>query len=816
MSNSTMIMAVATSRLSKFWKNKEMTWEELAEKLKDPVRTNETEAEYKGLSKAEKGKIKDVGGFVGGYLKNGRRVKGAVKHRQLITLDADSPSNDFLSDVNLMLDGQAYVVYSTHSHTKKAPRYRLIVPLARKVDPDEYQAISRKLADNIGLNHFDDTTYAPERLMFWPSVPSDGEYVYIHEEGRLTDPDKILAEYEDWRDPTLWPRSEKAVLSFENNFRKQEDPLKKENIIGDFCRAYTISSAIEKFLPDVYSPCDVEGRYTYVKGSTSAGAVVYEDKFIYSHHGTDPCSEKLCNAYDMVRIHLFGELDENAEKTPSNKRPSVSAMADFIKEDGEAFALRDRINKKAALDDFDDELLKSAQTEDAEAFEKALSEKLKRNRNGVIESTAQNVIYILKLDPLLKDKIGLDEFARRYTVKSSLPWRMVGYKKEWGDGDDASLRNYLSKAYEIVGKGVISDALDEVMYDKRFNPVKEYLDSVEWDGECRLENLFIDYLGAEDNDYVKAVTRKFFTAAVKRVYKPGCKFDNCLILTGRQGIGKSTIFKMLGMEWHNDSVVSIQGKDALEQIQGSWIIELGELQATRKADNDLIKAFISRSEDRFRVAYGKRTEYYPRQCVFCGTTNDRNFLKDRTGNRRFWPVGVGLEEATKNLWRDLTKEEIGQVWAEAKFYFSNGEELYLTGELEQTSIEMQEFYTEGSEQLGLIEEFLDIPIPTNWYDLTLESRKFYIRGYLGGTLIEADKKEETVRRDKICVLEIWCELFDQPRERLDNAKARELGNVIQHLKGWEAARGSISKTGRLRFGTAYGAQKAFVRTVDFE
>lgn len=784
-----------------------MTWGELAKRLSDPTVTNETVAEYKSLSKAEKGDIKDVGGFVGGYLKQGRRIKSAVTHRQLITLDADSPGRDFLEDVALMLDGQAYVIYSTHSHTSSSPRYRLIIPLAKAVDPDAYQAVARKLADAIGLSHFDDTTYAPERLMYWPSTSRDGEYFYKNEPGACTDPDRILAEYEDWRDPTLWPRSGRAQASFETTLTKQEDPRTKENIIGDFCRAYTITDAIVKFLPEVYAPCDVPGRFTYAKGSTNAGAVVYDDIFIYSHHGTDPCSEKLCNAYDMVRIHLFGDEDEEAPpNTPVNRLPSAKAMADFIKADGVAYTLRDEANRKAALDAFDDSLL---EPEDEEAL-KALLGALKRGNGGKIEASANNIITILKMDPQLKGKFGLDEFARRFTVKSSLPWRHVGIKKEWGDGDDSSLRNYLSTAYDIVGKGVISDALDEVMFEERFNPVKEYLEESMWDGKERVSTLFIDYLGADDDEagYVRTVTRKFFVAAVARIFKPGCKFDNCLILTGKQGIGKSTIFKRLGRSWYNDSVISIQGKDALEQLQGSWIIELGELQATKKADNELIKAFISRSDDRFRVAYGKRTEYYPRQCVFCGTTNDRNFLKDRTGNRRFWPIGVGITAPTKDLWAELTEAEVTQIWAEAVHYFRQGEDLHLPAALEQAVIRVQEYYMEGSEQLGLVEDYLEIPIPLDWYDLTLSERKSYIEDYQEGVDMTS---QETVRRDKVCVLEIWCELFRQPRERLDNAKARELSNILQNIKGWSALHIRGSKTGRLRFGASYGPQKAFVR-----
>lgn len=249
-------IATAPSRVSKQWKNETISWDTLLVRIQNPTRTPETTKEYASMSASEKGKIKDVGGFVGGHLRDGRRVKGAVAYRQLITLDADSPGKDFLQDVDLVLDGQAYLIYSTHSHTKQAPRYRLIIPTARKMDPDEYQAVSRRLANSIGLHHFDDTTYAPERLMYWPSVSRDGEYVCLRGEGAFTNPDIVLATYDNWRDPTTWPCSERVLSQRQHALDRQEDPLSKQGLVGDFCRAYSITEAVERFLPDIYEACN--------------------------------------------------------------------------------------------------------------------------------------------------------------------------------------------------------------------------------------------------------------------------------------------------------------------------------------------------------------------------------------------------------------------------------------------------------------------------------------------------------------------------------------------------------------------------------
>ena len=788
--DTTIIIATGKSRSARSWTSKKMTWSELVSKLAEPTVTNETATEYAKMSKADKGRKKDVGGFVGGYIpKNGRRIRGAVKERYLITLDADNPGEDFIVDLDMELGGMEYVLYSTHSHTADNPRYRVIIPVDRPMTPDEYQAVSRRIADNIGIEFFDPSTHQAERLMYWPSHPKDVEYVYQHSEGALVSVDTYLSTYRDWRDTSLWPTSEKESQIRLDAAKKQGNPLEKKGLIGAFCRCYSITESIHKFLPEVYEPTSVEDRYTYVAGSSVGGLVIYDnDTFAYSNHATDPISGKLVNAFDLVRIHLFGDKDP-ADETSVTKLPSYKDMIDFVNEDGAAPILLDK--ERMADMEFEDI------TDDDEDF---LS-KLKRDKNGTPESDVYNCLVVLKQDPALKSKIRLDEFAHRLVVIDDLPWRGKDETPYWTDTDDACLRNYFATKYLIKGKGIIDDALQEVTQDNKFHPVREYLKGLTWDGECRLDTLFIDYIGAEDTEYIRAVTRKWMCGAVARVMDPGVKFDTAIVLYGSLGLGKSLILERLGRKWFNNSLVDIKTKDALEQIQGSWIVELAELAPTYKNDNEIVKAFISRTSDRFRSPYGRRTEEYPRQCVFAGSTNNLMFLKDRTGNRRFWPITGDKDRKTKHSW-ELSKDDIDQLWAEAFVYWSEGEPLVLEGALEEEALRIQLSHTEGGELVGLIEEYLDMLLPEDWESKDIYDRREYIRNY------GDDDYCGSVQRERVCALEIWCEVMEGDRKNLQNAKAREIIDILQSIKGWSPYSKSV---GKMRFGKMYGVQRAFIR-----
>ncbi len=792
----TITIATGRSRKDTTWKNREMLWSELLQKLSQTTRTRETLAEYKKMPKSQQDNIKDVGGFVGGTLKGGRRKADAVVWRQVLTLDADYVQGDLWASIELFFDF-ACAVYSTHKHSPEKPRLRLVIPLARPVTPDEYPAIGRRLAADLGIDMFDDTTYEPHRLMYWPSTSADGEFVFHYQDEPWLDPDTVLARYPDWRDPSFWPESSRIQQERKKLADKQGDPHEKPGPVGAFCRTYSIEEAIETFLSDIYEPCG-EGRYTYIPGSTAGGLVVYDDgKFVYSHHGTDPISGKLVNAFDLVRLHKFGELDEDAEPgTPTVKLPSYLAMQEFCLADERVKVTMGSERLAAAQEEFD------GLPEDNEWLKL-----LEYNKKGELTPSLANLVLILRNDPNLQG-IAYNAHKGAIVLLEPVPWRKPDDWKgpEWSDDDDSSLRVYLEKVYNIYTPTKLNDALAVVSHERTFHPIREYLESLpEWDGIPRLEELLIDYLGAEDTPYVRAVTKKTFTAAVARIMNPGCKFDYMLVLVGPQGIGKSTLFTKLGGKWFNDSLSMNDTKDktAAEKLQGYWILEISELAGIKKAEVEAVKSFLSRQRDIYRPAFGRRTVEHPRQCIIVGSTNaDMGFLRDGTGNRRFWPVQVRGVELDKAPWA-MNDYTVQQVWAEALECWRAGEELFLTGDIAKEAIEQQKLAMESDERLGLIREYLDRLLPVNWEEMNLSDRRQFIHGTEFGTA------EGSVKRDRVCVAEIWCELFCRDLASAKKFEIEEIHNLMRQIDGWERYQGN--KEGRLRF-KLYGSQRAYVRT----
>ncbi|MBQ3330828.1 MAG: hypothetical protein IJG87_06585 [Ruminococcus sp.] len=787
------MIAVGNSRRCTSWQNKELPWSDLAARLAIPTRTSESVTEYTHMPKSKRDEIKDVGGFVGGVLRGGRRKADAIIQRRLITLDLDSipTGEDPWPAFELVLDCAA-VLYSTHSHTRANQRLRLVIPLSRAVSPDEYAAVSRRIAGDIGIDMCDDTTFEPHRLMYWPSASYDAPFRYEIIDAPWLDVDEQLKRYTDWRDPAQWPVSSRKRDIMDRLAKKQGDPYEKPGIVGAFCRTYPVEEAIEQFLPSTYKKAG-DGRYTYTGGSTSGGLVLYENgKFAYSHHGTDPISGKLCNSFDLVRLHMFGDRDDDVDpSTPVNRLPSYQAMSELAIEDE---AVREELNLHN-LAEITSALDEDGDTDSAE-WVKTLSVTVKGN----IEPTIENALIIMKNDPRIKDRYYYDAFRERPIVCGDLPWQDYDQRQSdgWLDSDDAGLRNHLEKFYKISNPPKVRDAVELAMIESSRHPVREYLTSLEWDGVKRADALFIDYLGAEDSRYTREVTRKALIGAVARIMEPGCKHDHVLVLIGPQGCGKSTTIMKLGKKWYSDSLYTMSGKDAYEQLQGYWILEMGEMAATKKADIEQIKQFVSKQSDSYRAAYARRTQEHPRQCAFFGTTNDDEFLRDSTGGRRFWPVVVSDEG--RELSDKLTDETVDQIWAEILTRYRSGEPWYLSPEDEAVAREVQEQHTELSSKQGLIENFLDVLLPKDWNNRSLEERLLFFNGGFSG------EEAGTEIRDRVCAIEIWQELFHGDPKAFTPQQAREINNILRRVPGWEP-RNSIN------CGPLYGRQRCFMRSV---
>jgi predicted P-loop ATPase len=788
-------LATAHSRIAKKWRNRHWLWSELLQRCSETKRTGETAAEYARMSKEEQSNVKDVGGFVGGYLSSGIRKNANVMYRTVATLDIDYGTVNVWDDFTMAF-GFAAMIYSTHKHSSKTPRYRLVFPLSRQVSPAEYEPLCRKIAAEIGIDLFDDTTYELPRLFYWPSTSKDADFVFDYQDGPACDVDAILSQYVDYKDVSAWPLSSREGDVIAHEIKKQGDPTEKPGVIGAFCRAYSIEDAIDTFLSDKYEKTGHEGRYTYKLGSVAGGLVCYEGKFAYSHHETDPASKQLCNAFDLCRVHLFGAQDEGSRALDVTRKPSYAAMQEFAAKDKAVKLLMARERAQAAADDFDG-------LDDAELPEDYNDEwkaELEYTKSGKLLCNIANIILILENDPALAGHIVHDLFTGMDSAKDGLPWNKNA--NQWTDTDDANLRVWLEKHYDITGKEKIADALTAVLTRHSYHPIRDYLNGLTWDGVPRLDRIIIDYMGAEDSELNRAMSRKHFVAAVARVFNPGCKYDYCLIMSGAEGIGKSTLLRVMGGKWFNDSITTLEGKEGMEQLRRAWVVELGELSSIKRSDVEQVKAHLSKQVDIYRAAYARRVLEHPRQCVFCGTTNEALFLKGDTGNRRFWVIPVVAELRKYKDWSEAIRRDRDQLWAEAVHYYKQGEPLYLSEELEAQAKQRQQDFNDDNDDpiVAMLDKYLNTLLPVNWDTMDIQARRSYLRDP------DPLQAEGTVKRDKVCAAEFICEQLGKDMADKDyKYLCRRVSKMIGDRPEWERV-SSTKHAAKL-----YGTQRGFRR-----
>jgi predicted P-loop ATPase len=778
-------IAYGNSRQAKFWSNKTITFEELKDRLRIPIRTSETTAEYMSLQKTQRDGIKDKGGFVAGHLRDNRRKVDHVDCRSMVVYDIDFATPEFIQDIKAKVP---YVgcAYSTHSHMPEKPRVRAILPAARDMTPDEHNAIARFVAADMGIiDMIDPCSFEPHQLMYWPSCPSDGEYLFIELDGDVIDPDKILSAHPNWRDCSLLPTTPKESTAKKDPGKKQQDPLAKNGAVGYFCRLFTIEDAIARFLSDIYEPvANMSGRYTYIPGESAAGLVVYENgTFAYSHHATDPAFGKLLNAFDLVRVHKFPDAED---------KQSYKDMADFVMSLPEIKMLATKEKLEEAQKTFGE--TNSAETDDT--WKGSLQY---MSRSTVLQNSVWNEMLILNNDPDCQG-FAYNEMANRVQVTGKVPWDRPTDNKFWRDADTAQLKAMIDIRYVCFSDRNHNVAFTKVADDRRFHPVRNYLNALPaWDGIKRVDDLFIKRLSADDTNYVKAVTRKTLVAAVARIYHPGTKFDTVLVLDGDQGIGKSTMWKSLaGDEYFSDalSLTDMDDKSGAEKLQGFWIIEIGELAGMKRADIEKVKSFMSTSDDKYRPSYGKVVESHPRQCIVVATVNgERGYLRDITGNRRFWIVKCRqIEKMVK--WK-ISPEERDQIWAEVKYYYEQGEKLYLEGNLLEEAEEAQRGAMEADERQGMVEEYLSKLLPENWAMMDLYQRRNFLDG---DDLIQ---KEGTVTRQTVSNAEIWCECFKRNLADMKPTDSYAIVALMTQVDGWE-------RTSRRMRIPIYGQQRMYV------
>ncbi|EJP32008.1 virulence-associated protein E [Selenomonas sp. FOBRC9] len=738
---------LGNSRAALVWHPGKMTMDALWEKLQNPIRTAETAAEYRSMKKCERDVVKDKGGFFAGTLKGTRRRATEVISRSMITLDHDRLEQGCFDDFAFK---HCTIVYTTHSHIPEAPRARILVPLTRDVTPDEYNAIARYLADEIGMDTVDLCSFKINQLMYWPTSSSDGEYICRRYEGNWLDPDAFLAAHPNWQDCSSLPTAPGETEAVERERKRQADPLTKEGIVGAFCRAYPLQEAMQAFLSDVYEPTADENRWGYTKSASIPGVMIYDGKFAYSHHASDPAYGKLCNVYDLVGMHLFdGDFTQ---------------MAEFAAKDEKVRTLALKERQERAVEDF--------------AEEDDWKDKLVRQKKSTqIENSLYNIKLIMQNDPYMKN-IVFNQLADGMEIKGEVPWSHPG--KFWRDADDAQLICYVDDNYGTFSARNYDIAVAKAVDDRSYHPIREYFAALPpWDGVARVDTLLIDYLGAADNAYTRAVSRKVLCAAYRRIKEPGIKFDYMPVLNGAQGIGKSTFIANLGMDWFSDSLTlsDMNDKTAAEKLQGYWILEIGELAGMKKADLDKVKAFVSRVDDKYRASFGRRVTSHPRQCVFFGTTNSENgYLRDITGNRRYW--NIKLSGSSKYRPWQMTSELVQQIWAEVMILADAGEKLYLPPDLEEYAKEEQREAMEHDEREGLVRLYLDTLLPANWDEMDLYQRREFLRG-------DDTTPVGTDVRVIVSNMEIWCECFSRKKEDLRSMDSYAIAAIMSRLPEWE-------------------------------
>lgn len=795
-----MIIHTAKSRKSTEWIRKDISFYDLIQRLNKPTITDETYSEYMSYSKDKQDELKDVGGYIGGILRNNKRTKKSVLKRTLVTLDADNIKDEKqLNDLLQKLEksGYSYCWHTTRKHSPESPRIRIIFPLDGSIEPKYYEPVVRGLCYQFGMEMFDRTCVQYNRFMYFTSCCIDSEFRLGYRiDGENLNADKFLFEtYYDWNDISQWKKFPNEEDIAKESAIKAGDPREKDGDIGIFCRAYPISEAIETFLSDVYAPGDTPNRYSFIGGTSSNGLVVYNDLQAYSYHESDPANNGHCNnAYDLVRIQKFGDTKTSTTQMFQLMENDEKFKRQRLLETREAF-------KDVELSDVEDDNLA------------LLDQALERTGKGVIKTTIDNFYQILTLDPRLYDKYYFDMFANKKIVAKPLPWHndKETLPRLWRDSDDAGLRHYIEKNYSVKNNTALSDATDLAFNQKMIHPVREYLNTLIWDGIPRVDTLLVDYFGAENNVYTREAIYKTLLAAVMRIYQPGTKFDNVLILKGRQGTGKSTFVRILASdEWFSDSLTRFDGKEASELLENKWLIELGELKGLYRKEIEQAKQFFSKTSDQYRAAYARHPEEHPRQCVFIGTTNNETFLTDRTGNRRFWPIELGVNMPFKSVFKDLENER-DQIWAEVKTRYDEikkdkkrlKHELILSDEARKLAEIEQENRLEDDPRIGEIISFILREVPVGWNKYSLEERI----NYWNNETIRDENSVETEQRDRICPLEIIKELYqlNMPDKRLST----EISTSMQTIPG-------LKKFSKLqRFGRPYSHQRGYEVTSEF-
>lgn len=776
----TLAIATAPKRDSKTWKNDVVTWDEFKAWLASPDNKKES------------------GNYVLGRLQGTRRSKRTLEARSALSLDVDFAQPGFLTDVQMLPFNLVW--HTTYSSTPESPRYRIIIPLDREVNPAEYVACVMVVMDMLGTEQFDQGSTQPERYMFKPAAQKPDFYDWGEVEGPIACADDLVMKID----------SIVADYTAPQPSRRKRDPFKIEGVVGAFNRVY---ADLDDLIADFDLPYDKVGEKWMLRGSLGApgmGPVPDREGLWYSFHACDPAFMQTCSAFDLVRAHLFGELDEDAKPgTPVNKLPSHARMLDEVMNADPVVA--DKVMGETWRTDFggSDAVAAPASPTPARTAPSGpvtapsggadWRTGLALSQAGSVRDTLDNWDLILANDEVFTSLV-YNEVTLAIEPTRDLPWRPVTRSGgTWmGKADGDMLALHLERTVRLkVPQNRIEAMVQKAAFSRRVSPVADYLNSLVWDGQPRVETCLP---GVKVDEFTRLAARKSLVAAVGRALDPGVKWDHSLILYGGEGLGKSLWIERMSKGWTAE-LGDLRLKDTLQIVARTWIAVADEGHSLKRADSNVMKAFMTRRNDVYRAPYDTVPTEHPRRCVVWGSTNEETFLRREAGNRRFLIVECGPYDIDA-----VTPEYVDQVWAEAVTMYRAGERLWLDSDESEKAVEAREIFTEENPLVGQIGAYLDMPVPPDWYKMSGAARFTYRQNYLEMGL---DADVEMMVQDRVCALQVWYEVLNGNRKP-QQVELREINEAIRELEEWY----SVPKA--RRFDTNYGVQRGFNRFQDEE
>ena len=727
-------------------------------KLTDTVGTVQRVAWERIVSKLTQHEVGERDGslFCGAEF-HGSRERANVYARHLYILDIETskrtgevpPELEAVRQALMML-GWAAVIYSTWNHEPEAPRYRVVllpakaIVFAGNVEAIEADAaVTLGLAAMLGLDGVTDTTkLCAESMFYFPRHGEGREWFAEHIDGRALEADDLLTAAQRGR----------QLLEDETTYEDAAKPqtvARPDSVIAAYNAANSVSALLEQYGYSRKPRSTVDWRSQYQTSESYATRVFDDSRFVtLSDSDIQAGIGRRAggrNAASGDAFDLFCHYEHKGDQKAAIKAAASALGLDTRKE--------------------------AEQWTDVGAADAGGGPDYVTDGKGYPVANAHNIVEFLTHDPDFTEMFATDAFANKRVLLRQLPNipgpRHPAKPMVLTETHIASIlarvqRRLIPKAT----KAMVCDALDIIFPRVTVHPVKDYLDTLSWDGIPRVDNWLTTYLGAngegDELRYISAAGRAWIISAVARVMQPGCKADAALILEGAQGIGKSTTASILAGQWFGDALPHLGTKDAASYLQGLWIIELAELANMARAEVEIVKSFMSRTEDRFRPAYARLEVSVPRQCVFIGSTNADNYLRDTTGNRRFWPIRCGKID-TRKLASDRD-----QLWAEALHLYQAGEKWWLDREIADIANEQQK-------------ERVDTDDP------------------LTGRVIEIARGRERIG---ISVAQIVHDLFPDKRDQT-LLVSRRIGQILR-AEGW-MQHGFTLPSG------PYGRQKRFIK-----